>query len=47
MDGVIQGGWEYVIASYALVWGGIFLYGASVVLRAKRARSHLPPSDKK
>lgn len=33
---MIQGGWEYVIASYAVVWGGLGLYGISLFMRLKK-----------
>ncbi len=41
MDGTIVGGWGYVIASYAIAWSLLGLYGLSVW-----RRSRLPPTDK-
>ncbi len=36
MNGVVQGGWGYVIASYALTWGTLLGYALSLWLRARR-----------
>jgi hypothetical protein len=36
-DGVIQGGWGYVIAAYGISWSVLLLYGVSLYVRAKRA----------
>ena len=33
---MIQGGWEYVIAAYAVVWGGLGLYAVSLFVRARK-----------
>jgi hypothetical protein len=33
MTGVIQGGWEFVIAAYAVSAGALLAYGASLFLR--------------
>ena len=44
MEGVIEGGWPYVWASYIVVWGGMILYAASVFIRRKRAAQDAGPS---
>ncbi len=33
MDGMIQGGWEYVWAAYGLTWAGLLGYTLSLWLR--------------
>jgi hypothetical protein len=46
MSGVIQGGWEFVIAAYvvtAVVLGG---YTASVFLRSRSERNRVPPEQR-
>jgi hypothetical protein len=35
--GVIQGGWDYVIAAYSISWAALIAYGVSLYIRAKRA----------
>lgn len=35
MNGVVQGGWEYVIASYAITWVFVLGYAASLWLRSR------------
>lgn len=48
MDGVIEGGWEYVIAAYAVVWGGMLAYGVTLWLRARSASAEgavAPPTS--
>lgn len=37
--GVIQGGWEFVIAAYAVSAAVLFVYGVSLVLRYRSARA--------
>ncbi len=37
-EGVIQGGWEYVIAAYSFTATVLSLYALSVVLRLRTAR---------
>jgi hypothetical protein len=32
---MIVGGWEYIIAAYAVVWGGLAVYGASLWWRSR------------
>ena len=36
--GEIIGGWEFVIAAYAVVWGGMFAYGVFAALRRRSAQ---------
>jgi hypothetical protein len=36
--GRIQGGWEFVWASYAIAWGGMALYALSLWLRRPERR---------
>jgi hypothetical protein len=38
MTGVIEGGWSYVIAAYAITAVVLSGYGASVLLRYRAAR---------
>lgn len=33
---MMQGGWEYVWASYGFAWGALALYGVSLYLRRSR-----------
>ena len=33
--GMIEGGWEYVIAAYGITWAGILLYITSLWLRGR------------
>lgn len=37
MDGVIQGGWGYVIAVYGISWGVLLGYAAALLLQSKGA----------
>ncbi len=37
MTGMIQGGWEFVIAAYALTWISLVAYIVSLWVRSKRA----------
>jgi hypothetical protein len=37
MDGVLVGGTEYIVAAYAIVWGGLFAYGISLMFRVKKS----------
>ncbi len=43
MIGELQGGWGYVWAAYIVVWGGLLLYGGSLVRRRLSKASMLPP----
>lgn len=31
-DGMIQGGWSYVIAAYGITWAVLLIYGVSLFL---------------
>ncbi|MDP6931265.1 MAG: hypothetical protein QGG40_00045 [Myxococcota bacterium] len=33
--GVVQGGWEHVIAAYAITWSVLILYGGRLLLRLR------------
>jgi CcmD family protein len=35
MTGVIQGGWEFVIAAYTITGIGFVVYGISLIVRLK------------
>jgi hypothetical protein len=41
--GMIQGGWEFVWGAYGLTFTVLSLYGATLVLRLRRARAARPP----
>lgn len=38
-QGVIAGGWKYVIAAYSITFGALILYTWSLVLRERRERT--------
>ena len=38
MNGVVQGGWEFVIAAYSITAVGLLAYGISLIARLKGAR---------
>lgn len=38
MEGVIQGGWEFVWAAYGITWAGWIGYAVSLVVRTKRTQ---------
>ncbi len=40
--GTIEGGWDFVVAAYAVVWGGLLLYGSSLYWRRRRADLEIP-----
>jgi CcmD family protein len=40
---MIQGGWEYVGAAYAVAWLALIGYGLSLAARRKAARLARPP----
>ncbi len=35
MTGVIEGGWEYVVAAYTITWSAWILYGAALLMRRR------------
>ncbi|MCM2254778.1 MAG: hypothetical protein NDJ94_03805 [Vicinamibacteria bacterium] len=37
-DGVVQGGWDYVVAAYAISAAVFFFYAVTVVVRLRRAK---------
>lgn len=38
MTGVVQGGWEFVIAAYTITAAGFVVYGVSLIVRLKEPR---------
>ena len=40
MSGVVQGGWEFVIAAYSLTGLGFLIYAVSLLIRRKEAARH-------
>ena len=38
MNGIVVGGWEFVWAAYALTAIALFVYGVTVVTRAREER---------
>ncbi len=39
MTGVVQGGWEFVVAAYAITALGFAIYGASLVARLRELKN--------
>jgi len=37
--GVVSGGWNFVIAAYAVTFSVLFIYGVSIVTRLREERS--------
>jgi hypothetical protein len=37
--GVVSGGWNFVIAAYAVTFSVLFIYGVSLVTRLREERS--------
>jgi uncharacterized protein YoxC len=40
MNGVVQGGWEFVIAAYTITAIGFIVYGVTLVARLKELKKH-------
>ncbi|HVG25494.1 MAG TPA: hypothetical protein VND45_15160 [Thermoanaerobaculia bacterium] len=40
MNGVVQGGWEFVIAAYTITGVALLAYGVSLIARLKEPRKH-------
>ncbi|HYC87836.1 MAG TPA: CcmD family protein [Thermoanaerobaculia bacterium] len=40
MTGVIQGGWEFVIAAYTITGIALVVYGISLIVRLKELNKH-------
>jgi len=40
MTGVVQGGWEFVIAAYAFTVVALVVYGVSLITRLREAKKH-------
>ena len=45
-DGVITGGWSYVIAAYGLTAAVLVAYVASLVARARRTAAQPSPGER-
>ena len=37
--GVVSGGWNFVIAAYAVTFSVLFIYGVSIITRFREERS--------
>ena len=40
MSGVVQGGWEFVIAAYTITGVALVIYGVSLIARLKELKKH-------
>jgi hypothetical protein len=40
MTGVVQGGWEFVIAAYTITGLALLIYGGSLYIRLKEWKKH-------
>lgn len=40
MNGVVQGGWSFVIAAYAITTIGFAVYAVSLFLRLRELKNH-------
>lgn len=40
MSGVVQGGWEFVIAAYTITGVALVVYGVSLIARLKELKKH-------
>jgi hypothetical protein len=40
MSGVVQGGWEFVIAAYTITGVAFVVYGVSLITRLKELTKH-------
>lgn len=40
MTGVVQGGWEFVVAAYLITGAGFIVYGVSLIVRLKELNKH-------
>ena len=38
-SGVVSGGWNFVIAAYAVTFSVLFIYGVSIITRLREERS--------
>lgn len=45
MDGVIVGGWGWVVAAYASAGAALVLYVCSLFVRRRRAEANAPTKD--
>ena len=47
MSGVVQGGWEFVVAAYAVTGTVLAAYAASVLLRLRAERERAARAEKR
>jgi hypothetical protein len=47
VSGVVQGGWEFVVAAYAVTGSVLAAYGASVFLRLRAERQRAARAEKR
>lgn len=40
MSGVVQGGWEFVVAAYTITGLALVIYGVSLAVRLKELKKH-------
>jgi hypothetical protein len=40
MNGVVEGGWEFVIAAYTITGVAFLIYGVSLIARLKELKKH-------
>ena len=40
MSGIVQGGWEFVIAAYTITGLALVIYGVSLFVRLKELQKH-------
>ena len=40
MNGVVEGGWEFVIAAYTITGVAFLIYGVSLIARLKGLKKH-------
>jgi len=40
MNGVVQGGWSFVVAAYSITGAVFLVYGISLLTRLKELRKH-------
>ena len=39
MNGVITGGWNFVVAAYSITFGALLIYGVTLITRLREERS--------
>jgi hypothetical protein len=38
-QGIVSGGWNFVIAAYVITFGALVIYGVTLITRLREARS--------